>query len=388
MTLHIGLRLQEAPGRHAPNVVDSAPCDSIPHYAHSHERILPAGNSQQRDAAAILASNWKNSTRSNVGTAAGPQHSTSSLAFFVSGAFCAASTAARAADQTIYAVPDSSLVMGLGYTRLKGNELVYDAGNRISHLIWESDAPVLTTAFKAALVNNWTISANAAIGLSGDSHMEDYDWKERWGFDRGDWSSRDVSPDTSLDRYINVDIATGRDFVINDAMTVNLHGGFKYINVKWTAYGGTFIRSDGGFRNEIINFEPGERIISYEQRYPGVFLGAEVITKVGDWTLSGLLRGGISVDARDVDNHWLRKLLFEEEFGAQPFVSVGAKVDYQMNDRVSLFLAGNFDKYFREKGNMTQYDRSKAPVEVNFYKDAAGVDLCAFTLSAGFKLTF
>ncbi len=336
----------------------------------------------------MLARNWKYSVRPKARTAAVTISFTSSFGVFVFGAFCATSTVAIAAEETSYAVPDSSLVMGLGYTWLKGNELVYDsAGKRISHLIWETAAPVLTMGFKAELVDSWTISAGAVTGFSGDSHMEDYDWEEPWGFDRGDWSSRYISPDTRLDRYINVDIAAGRDFAINDATTVNLHGGFRYTNVKWTAYGGTFTSSDGGFRNKNIIFEPGERKISYEQRYPGVFLGAEVTTKVGDWTLLGLLRGGFSVDASDIDHHW-PAVLYKEAFGTQPFVLVGARADYQVNDRVSLFLAGNFDKYFREKGDVTRYDRSMKPVGANFYKKAAGMDLYAFTLSAGFKLTF
>ncbi|UWU25728.1 omptin family outer membrane protease (plasmid) [Rhizobium sp. CB3060] len=294
-----------------------------------------------------------------------------------------------ATEETIYTSPYASFVMGFGYTRLKGNELVYnEVGNRISRLIWESHAPVMTSGFKAELDNSWTISANAAISFSGDSHMEDYDWEKAWGYDGKDWSSRSVHTNTDLERYVNIDIASGHDFVINDATTVNLHVGFKYTNVKWTAYGGTFIDSSGGFRNERFNFEDGERVISYEQRYPGVFLGTEATTKYGDWTLSALLRCGADVDANDIDNHWLRNVDFEEKFGAHPFVSIGAKAVYQLTGRVSLFFAGNFDQYFRRKGDTTEYDMSTSPPEVGSYKDGAGMDLYALTLAAGFKLTF
>ncbi|WP_331375637.1 omptin family outer membrane protease [Sinorhizobium chiapasense] len=387
MRLHVGLCLQDAHGWHASNVVDSPLCDSIPHHRHFHDAILPASNSQQGDAAAMLASKSENSARSPVRSATGTHHLT--LAVFAFGASCATSTVARAAEETIYAAPDSSLVMGLGYIRLKGNELVYSAaGNRISHLIWETDAPVLTTGFKAELVDNWTISASAAIGFSGDSHMEDYDWTEPWGFDRGDWSHRSIHTHTDLDRYINLDIAAGRDFVINDAAAINLHGGFKYTDVKWTAFGGSFTYSVDGFRDTTFHLPDGERGISYEQQYPGVFLGVEAITKFGNWTLSGLLRGGLSVDASDVDNHWHRKVLFKEEFSALLFVSVGAKAIYQVTDRVSFFFAGNFDKYFREIAEATEYDRSTSSPRVDVGKDVAGMDLYAFTLSTGFKFKF
>ncbi|EHK55651.1 outer membrane protease [Mesorhizobium alhagi CCNWXJ12-2] len=316
----------------------------------------------------------------------------SSFAILAFGTFCATSTVAMAADQTIYSAPDRSIVFvgGVGYTWLKGNELVYDeAGNRISELIWETDAPVLTTGLKAEVWNNWTISANAVFGFSGNSHMEDYDWLAPYSpsFASGDWSHQSIHTDTDLDRYINLDIAAGRDFVINDATTINLHGGFKYTNVKWSAYGGSFTYSENGFRDTTVNFPEGERVISYEQRYPGVFLGAEATTKFGNWTLSGVLRGGLTVDASDVDHHWMRDLRFEEDFGTIPFISVGAKADYRMTERASLFLAGNFDKYFREKGDTTMYDIPTGAQGPTF-EDGAGMDFYAFTISAGFKVAF
>ncbi|GLS32618.1 plasminogen activator [Mesorhizobium albiziae] len=315
-----------------------------------------------------------------------------SFAIFAFGAFCATSTVATAADQTIYAAPDKGVVFvgGVGYTWLKGNELVYDEmGNRISKLIWETDAPVLTTGLKAEVWNNWTISANAVFGFSGNSHMEDYDWIAPYApsLAEGDWSHQSIHPDTELDRYINLDIAAGRDFLINDATTINLHGGFKYSNVKWSAFGGSFTYSENGFRDTVINFADGEHVISYEQRYPGLFLGAEATSKFDNWTLSGLLRGGFTVDASDVDHHWLRSLRFEDDFDIVPFISVGARADYQMTERASLFLAGNFDKYFREKGDTTLDDIATG-AQVAAFEDSVGMDFYAVTLSAGFKLTF
>ncbi|WP_245517814.1 hypothetical protein [Mesorhizobium sp. M1D.F.Ca.ET.183.01.1.1] len=40
---------------------------------------------------------------------------------------------------------------------------------------------------------------------------------------------------------MNLDMAAGPDFVINDATVINLHGGFKYTNMKWKASGGSYI---------------------------------------------------------------------------------------------------------------------------------------------------
>lgn len=56
--------------------------------------------------------------------------------------------------------------------------------------------------------------------------------------------------------------------MINDATVINLHGGFKYTNMKWKAYGGSYIYSgDGfGFREDRGKFPDGEPVIDYEQR--------------------------------------------------------------------------------------------------------------------------
>ncbi|WP_245322476.1 omptin family outer membrane protease [Mesorhizobium sp. WSM3882] len=92
------------------------------------------------------------------------------------------------------------------------------------------------------------------------------------------------------------------DFVINDATVINLHGGVKYTNMKWEAHGGSYIYSGEGFRDYrgVPGPKPG---IDYEQRYFGLFLGAEATTTLGNLTLSGLLRSGFTVDASAVDDH-------------------------------------------------------------------------------------
>lgn len=314
---------------------------------------------------------------------------TLSFAILAFGTFCATSTVATAADQTIYAAPDRNVMFlgGVGYTWLTGHEFVYNGkGKRISKLIWETDAPVLTTGLKAEVWNNLTISANGVFGFSGDSHMEDYDWLDLApSFAEGDWSHRSIHPDTELDRYINLDIAAGRDFVINDATAFNLHGGFKYMNAKWGGYGGSYIHSGDGFRANRGKWRDGQLVIDYEQRYFGLFLGAEATTTLGNLTLSGLIRGGLTIDASDVDHHW-PDTVYEDDFRPIPFFSGGAKADYQMTERASLFLAGDLDKYFRKKGDATMYNFKTGKQRT--YKDGAGMDFYAFTMSAGFKLTF
>lgn len=57
-----------------------------------------------------------------------------------------------------------------------------------------------------------------------------------------------------------------------------------------------------------------------------------------------------------------------------------------MTERASLFLAGNFDKFFRKPGDTTIYDIETR--EKEFELGGAGMDFYALTISAGLKLTF
>jgi outer membrane protease len=313
------------------------------------------------------------------------------LAVLTFGAAVITAPAVHAADQVEFVSPERnfSFIGGIGYAFLKGDEIVYDdVGNRISHLIWESDAPVLTARFKANIKGNWTVSGGATIGFSGNSHMEDYDWLDASpSYAFGDWSHRSVHPDTDLDRYLNLDIAAGYDFILNEMTMVNLQGGFKYTNVKWTAFGGSFVYSDAGFRDWVGDFPDGERGITFEQRYPGVFLGAEATAKNGAWAFTGLVRGGFTFNASDTDHHWMRDLRFEEDYSAIPFVSLGAQVDYAVTESASVFLAGNYDHYFKKKGDTTIYDIPTG-TEGPTFQDGAGMKFSSFTISAGVKIAF
>lgn len=303
-----------------------------------------------------------------------------------------ASTASLAfsADQSadVVASPDFVFVGGVGYTWLKGNELVYDgAGNRISHLIWETDAPVINLGAKGEFGNDWTVSGNVEFGFSGNSHMEDYDWLAGdYAFDN--WTHQSIHPDTELDRYINLDIALGKNFDLNETTTFNLHGGFKYTDVKWTAYGGSFIYSVGGFRDTVGNFPAGEKGITFEQRYPGVFIGGEAKTVHGAWTFTGLARAGVTIGATDTDHHWMRDLRFEEKYGAIPFVSLGAEAAYQITESTQITLGVDFERFFRKKGETKMYDIPTGIQVGGPFEDGAGMDFQSVTLSAGLKVAF
>ena len=264
------------------------------------------------------------------------------------------------------------------------------SGARLSQLIWELQAPVLTLGARARIMDTLTLAANAAVAFSGDSYLEDFDWIPPFaqpGDGNDAWSDRSQHDETDLDRYVSLDLAVGRDFEINDAVTLNLNGGVKYSTVQWTAYGGNFIYSVDGFRDLVGTAPAGTRGATFQQRFPGVFLGAEATADSGRWTFAGLIRGGVTVNASNTDHHWARDLRFENDFGPVPFATLGGRVDYAVTQRSVVFLATDVENFFRTTGNTKVYDMRTGAL-LAAYDNEAAMDLFAFTLRGGLKLHF
>jgi outer membrane protease len=296
-----------------------------------------------------------------------------------------------AAEEQFYEISDTVRIGGgAGYTFINSDEIVYDgAGDRISHLLWQSQAPVVTGSIEAEFANGWTLRAGGSFAAAGNSHMEDYDWLDPYfvSYDFDDWTHRSVHPDTRLAHYFSGDIAVGRDLPLGPAATLNLHAGLKYTDVRWNAYGGSFVYSITGYRADTFSVPDGTPGISFQQRYPGIFLGASLAARHGPWSFSGQARGGVSIRATDTDHHWARDLRFEERYGAIPFVTAAARVDYAFNDRTSVFLGGDFQQYFHAVGDSTIYDiptGAQGPTSMQ----AAGMTLRAISVSGGFRMKF
>ncbi|WP_449415150.1 omptin family outer membrane protease [Ochrobactrum teleogrylli] len=275
---------------------------------------------------------------------------------------------------------------GVGYAWVKADEIVYNGGNRMSHLFWQSQMPVLTGAFRAEPMNNITVVGRVKIGLGGTHKMEDYDWLAPYlkSYDFDDWTDRSVSDETDLDRYINLDIAVGHDFEINQHNVFNLHGGFKYTNVKWTSGNSQYVYSEEGFRDK-TGVLSGKGI-SYEQSLPALFVGGEWRSTFEKWSFSLLGRVGATVAAKDIDDHWRGDKRFTDTFGSRAFLDTQAEVAYAFTERTNVYFSAAYEKYFRMRGDTMMENRTTG--EVKSFPDDAGAGLQAFTLGGGLKVSF
>src|SRR5690554_5738894 len=225
-----------------------------------------------------------------------------------------------------------SFSSGIGYSWIKADEIAYKRGNRISHVFWETQAPVVTAELGFNPIHNFTVHARGKIGFAGGGEMNDYDWLEDYfrSYQFEDWTDHSRDENINLDRYINADVAVGYDFHVNNVHTINLNGGLKYTNIKWTSFGSELTYSVFGYRDFQLRTSDSERGISYEQRLPALFLGAQWSADYEKLSFSALGRLGTTVSPEGIDHHWQRDTLFNQKLDGAPFLEVNAVANYRV----------------------------------------------------------
>lgn len=287
---------------------------------------------------------------------------------------------------------------GVGVAYIEANEYVYAGSGSTditSQLIWQSTAPILSGGFDVALPEGWTAKGTAQFAIAGDSYMEDYDWfgPDFVSYDFDDWTHRSQHDDTNLDWYFNGSLLVGYDFAVDDSVTVNLNGGFKYTDVQWTAYGGEFVYSGfegdpaGHYHDYVGSFPDGEKGITYRQSFPALVAGADIEADLDALTLSAGVQGGFTFYGVGDDHHWMRDLNFVDSLASAPLVAAHASAEMEVADGMTLFAQGTVEKIFAARGDTDVYDIPTGDFEESF-ADGAGGELFAASLSVGFKGTF
>jgi len=298
----------------------------------------------------------------------------------------------NAVGQDLSVSPEEGIIQltgGIGLVSMTANEFVFDGGWTTSQLIWESlNVPVATVGLSTKLSDGWTVAAKAEAGLGGNSSMADYDWLTPYVAANGpdDWTHRSLHPDTRVDHFMRGSLVVGRDMQLGDRFTINLNGGFKYTDVQWTGYGGSYIYSVGGFRDSSGNFVDGQAGITYRQMLPMAFVGADATADFDKLVLTAGAQGGFTFAGQAVDDHWLRDLRFVDNMYVAPIVALSANAQYGFSDNAALFVAASLDKMFT-----TRADTSVINTNTNatsFYANAAGADFVSVSISGGLTGSF
>ena len=290
---------------------------------------------------------------------------------------------ARATDGTFW------LSGSVGLMSIEAREYVYLGNDKASQLDWDTDGVVVYTAATGAeLEGNWHVKGRVDLGFGGDGHMVDYDWVPGFAIDQSmnGWSDRSVHPDTRLDYYFSGTLEFGRDIFADESTNVSLGGGFKYTEVRWEAFGGSYIYSDGGLRNDIGDLPADVNAISYKQEIPTVFVGIDGSTRFDRLTLAGSIKGGLTTGINDQDDHWLTGTRFFGDMKVAPVLMLNVAVDYQLTDTASFYIAGNFENFFRRKGDLNSTETASGTATL--YRNAAGASLRTMSFQMGLRARF
>jgi outer membrane protease len=298
-------------------------------------------------------------------------------------------SAARA-DNLLASTPDDFwLSGGVGLMNIEAHEYVYLGNNKASQLDWDTDGVVLYTASAGAdLGADWHVKGRLDLGFGGNGHMVDYDWVPGFAVNQSKdgWSDRSVHPDTRLDYYVSGAFEVGRNIFTDESSNVSVGGGLKYTEARWQAFGGSYIYSDGGVRNDIGELPDGLKGISYKQKIPTIFLGFDGSTSFDHLTLSGGVKGGMTLGIDDQDDHWLTETRVFGGMNAAPVLMLNAAIDYQLTETASIYLAGNLETVFRKRGDMNSIDTATG--KATLYRNAAGASFKTISLQMGLRARF
>jgi omptin len=291
--------------------------------------------------------------------------------------------AAQAEDNLVTSADGTVVFRGsYGITAIEANELVYDGKRKLSQLIWESSAVSTFTGQLQVDLDHFFLRATGTMGIDGDGHMRDYDWF----VDGKPWTHRSIHPDTRLNHYFAGTIEAGREVLSFDDTVISLGGGVKYTDVKWTAWGGSYVYSGSGFRDLRGDFPDDEKGISYRQQWPVPFLELDLTHSEGPWTFAGAFRGGVAINGKGTDDHWMRDLRFIDHVDATPAVMITGSAEYEVRRNTALFISGAFDQVVRGRADTDMIN--KLTGDKRHFPDSAGADYMSVTVSLGLRGKF
>lgn len=330
-------------------------------------------------------------------------------AFFIIAASTAYSMSATSSE--VFTAESSSKIpvsfsISTGVLNGESEEYVYDGSSKLSKLTWDLDrVPMIGIDTSIRPTEKFSINFSGWSKVSESSgNMEDYDWylgdSEPWT----DYSSHD----TELDEAYMLDINISYLLYKKDNSSITGEVGFRHDYYKWNAYGGyatysnwsydPYTQWDEFFRSADISFDD-EKNISYEQEFYAPYLGLTYNTKKNKWIISSYVRGSLWAWGEAEDTHYYPgftvndsiyvsgsdSVTYKDEFDNIAYLSLGLNIGYMIRENLVVTLSGDFQKYFRETGDDTEYYSDGTTVE---YEDGAGTSNYSYMISLGATYIF
>lgn len=273
----------------------------------------------------------------------------------------------------------------VGHLSAEAGEYVYDNGKLLSQLDWQVHHALIVGGMLHYDVNDWlTLSGGGWTLASANNTMDDFDWLDDTRTDWSDWSHH---KDTRSDYGYQLDLAAKARIGEWKENDLYLIGGYRQTGMKWSAYGGSYVYSRGGFRNDVGNFIDGSLGITYEQTWHIPYAGISATRNHGPWLLTGTLYASPYVTGNDEDLHAKRKLTFNETFDETTMIGTQLGASYEMTERSRLSLQADYQRIASTKADTLVRSLETGQTEY-FGMGAAGASYRSMTISAGLDVRF
>ncbi|KUM26954.1 hypothetical protein AU467_18425 [Mesorhizobium loti] len=83
---------------------------------------------------------------------------------------------------------------------------------------------------------------------------------------------------------------------------------------------------------------------------------------IGDLSISGGIRAGLTIGFEDIDDHWPQRRIYDDLYSA-PAMGADVAVSCAVTPSASLYLRGSFDRVFQTRGDERSY--ATVPGEFN-----------------------
>jgi plasminogen activator len=285
--------------------------------------------------------------------------------------------------------PLFSARMSLGYMDGEAGEYWYvpEIGHKLSELDWKFEEVFMLGLGGSLSPNSWlTFNLDFWINLNeGDNTMDDYDWYLT-GYTYTNWSHHD---ETDLKTAFSLDF--NGEFAFYQYQTSKFFGiaGFKYDTYELEAYGGSYIYSANYLYDTVFTVDNGTKIITYEQNYYAPYVGIGFSSSLWETPLnfSGRVIFAPYVWGDDKDQHYMRDLVFEQDFDSGTMFAVDFTAKYYFTPNFTTWLGFQYQNYDEMKGESTITDTTNG-AQTKATGDVAGMDSEAMMFSLGVSFDF
>jgi plasminogen activator len=274
----------------------------------------------------------------------------------------------------------------IGYLRSVATESVYDPANRsnkISQLDWKADAVTLGGRAAVRPFEGVTLRGSIWAAVSSEADMRDRDWL--LGYQGADsWTHQSIHPDTRVAKAWQADVSAAYTLGNVGDVAVAALAGFRHYDVKYRAYGGSYIYSVNAFRDTVGTFDPSRLGISYRQQWDTPYLGLGAYYRGETLSAAAEIYGSPASYGHDRDYHALRYTLFTEKFVPTTMIGASLGIDYRLNSVFSLAGRVDYTKYVEAAGGTRIYD-GRTGRFIRIPKPGAGADAETLNVSLGVK---